>query len=51
MTELERAAARDYLEQGEHIADFILGTQAALVSMGHGIERALRALLGARPIS
>ena len=51
MTESERADARASLEQGEHIANFILGAHAALVFIAHGVERALRALLGARSVN
>ena len=42
LTESERLAAQQYMEQGELIADFVLAVIAAVRSVMHGIERGLR---------
>ena len=46
LTETERREAEHYLALGERVADAILDTKAALSSVLHAIERALRALAG-----
>ena len=44
LTESERLAAQQYMEQGELIADFVLAAIEAVRSVVHGIERGLQGL-------
>ncbi len=48
LTESQRLAAQESLEQGERIAELILAAIAAIRSFGHGFERSLRALGGSK---
>lgn len=44
MPESERRIAREYMEQGEAVADFIIGATAAARVVAHGIARGIRTL-------
>lgn len=44
MTEQERQAAKAYMQQGEFVADLILGAAGMIRSVLQRVERGLRAL-------
>ena len=48
ITESERRAAREYLRQGELIADFIVAATAAIRHVAHSIERGIRVFVRTR---
>jgi len=51
MRESERRAAREYMEQGERVAEFVVAAMAAIRAAGHAFERSLRALVGTKSAS
>lgn len=49
LTESQRLTAQASMDQGERIAELILGAIAGIRAAGHWLERSLRAFPGSKP--